>query len=74
MMIQHRLEAICSVNNTRSLDSGMSLELPSAMSIEFFAQQVLIVPHVDVSINLSMRRYMSNNVKKTQIIKTLALK
>jgi hypothetical protein len=56
MMIQHRLEAICSVHNTRSSNSRMSLKLPSAMSIEFFSQQVLIVAHVDVSMNLSMRQ------------------
>ncbi len=44
------------------------------MSIELFGQQVLIVAHVDVSMNLSKRWHMSNNVKKIQIIKTLALK
>ncbi len=32
MMTQHGSKAICNVDNTRSSDSGMSLELPNAMS------------------------------------------
>jgi hypothetical protein len=52
---------------------GMSSKLPSATSIEFFSQQVWIVAHLGVSMNLTKRR-MSNNIKKIQIIETLAVK
>jgi hypothetical protein len=57
------------VDYTRSLDPGMSSKLLSATSTKFFGQHVLIVAHVDVSMNLSRRRQMSNNLKKIQIIK-----
>jgi hypothetical protein len=43
-MIQHKLEGICNVDITRSLDFKMSLELPDAMSIEFLGQQVFNIP------------------------------
>jgi hypothetical protein len=52
----------------------MSLELFSAMSIKVFGQHVLTIAHVDVNMNLSMRWQMLNNLKKIQIIKTMALK
>ncbi len=35
---------------------------------------MLIIAHVDVNMNLSKRQHMLNNLKKMQIIKTLALK
>jgi hypothetical protein len=54
MMIQHGLEGICSV------DYIMSLELPSAMFAKFFAQQVLIVAHVGVNMNLTKRQMLNN--------------
>jgi len=74
MMTQHRLKRICSVDNTRSLDSEMSSELPNASCTKFFGQQVFNVAHVDVSMNLSGKWQVSNNVKKVRVIKTLALK
>ncbi len=74
MMTPHRPKEICSVNNIRSLDSRMSSKLPSATSTKFFAQQVLTIAHVDVSMNLNMRQHVSNNMKKIQIIKMMALK
>ncbi len=55
MMTQHGSKAICNVDNTRSSDSGMSLELPNAMSIELVGQQVFTIAHVDVNMNLSGR-------------------
>jgi hypothetical protein len=36
LMTQHGLEGICSVDNIRSSNLGMSSKLPNAMSIEFF--------------------------------------
>jgi len=56
MMIQHRLEGICSVYYTVSSNLGMSLELPSAMSTIFYAQHVFTTTHVDVRMNLTRRR------------------
>ncbi len=53
MIIQHKLEGTCNVNSTRSSYSKMSLELPSATSTKFLNQQVIIVAHVDVNMNLS---------------------
>jgi hypothetical protein len=35
LMIQHRTEDVCSVDNTKSSNLDLSLEKPSAMSIEF---------------------------------------
>jgi hypothetical protein len=55
MMTQHRPEGICNVNYTMSLDSRVSSELLNAMSTKFFVQQVLIVAHVSVSMNLTRR-------------------
>ncbi len=52
----------------------MSSKLPSAMSIKLSSQQVLTIAHVGVSMNLSGKWQVSNNVKNVQIIKTLALK
>jgi hypothetical protein len=57
-----------------SSDLGMSLELLSDTSIEFFVQHVLIVAHVGVNMTLTRRRQMSNNLKKLEIIKALAVK
>jgi hypothetical protein len=54
-MTQHRPKGIYNVDYTLSLDSRMSSGLPNAMSTNLFAQQVLIVAHVDVSMNLSKR-------------------
>ncbi len=56
VMIQHRLERICSVVYTRSLDLRMSSKLPNATSIEFFVQHVIIVAHVGLSMNLTRRQ------------------
>ncbi len=56
------------------LDSWMSLEPLGATSIKIFVQQVLTVDHVGVNMNLTKRRPMLNNMKKVQIIGTLALK
>ncbi len=56
LMIQHGSKGIYSVHITRSLDLGMSSKLFSATSIKFFGQQVFIVAHVEVSINLSGRQ------------------
>ncbi len=55
-MTQHRSEGICSVDNTMSSNSEMSLELSSAMSTKFLGQQVFIIAHVGVSMNLSGKR------------------
>jgi hypothetical protein len=63
MMTQLKPKGICSVDYTMSLDLKMSLELPNDMFIKFFAQHVINVAHVDVSMNLSMRQQMSNNLK-----------
>jgi hypothetical protein len=52
---------------------GVSSELPSTTSIELFGQKVFTIAHVDVNVNLR-RQQVSNNLKKIQIIKTLALK
>jgi hypothetical protein len=52
----------------------MSLEPLGATSIKIFVQQVLTVDHVGVNMNLTKRRPMLNNMKKVQIIGTLALK
>jgi hypothetical protein len=52
----------------------MSLELLNATSTEFFVQHVLIVGHVGVIMTLTRRRQMSNNLKKLQVIKALAVK
>jgi hypothetical protein len=54
-MTQHRPKRICNVDYIRSLDSRMSSKLPSATSTKFFVQQVLILTHVGVSMNLSKR-------------------
>jgi hypothetical protein len=43
-MTQHRLEGICSVDSTMSLDSEMSSKLTSVMSTKFFSQQVFMYP------------------------------
>ncbi len=62
LMTQHRLEGICSVDYIMSLDSGISSELFNAMSTIFFVQQVLTIAHVGVSMNLTRRQQMSNNI------------
>jgi hypothetical protein len=41
---------------------GMSSKLPSATSIEFFAQQVLTVAHLGVNMNLT-KQQMLHNIK-----------
>ncbi len=74
LMTQHRPQGICSVDYTKSLNLEMSSELFSAMSTNFFGQQVITIAHVDVNMNLSKRQQMLNNLKKIQIIKTMALK
>jgi hypothetical protein len=73
-MTQHRLEGICSVDYTMSSYSRMSLELLSVTSRKFFVHRVLTIAHVGVSMNLTRRQHMLNNLKKIQIIKMLALK
>ncbi len=52
LMIQHRPQGICSVDYTMS---GMSSKSPSGISTKFFAQQVLIIAHVVVNMNLTKR-------------------
>jgi hypothetical protein len=68
LMTQHRLDGISSVDNTKSS------HLPNSMTTKFLDQHVLILAHVDVSMNLSRRWQISNNLKYIQIIKMWALK
>jgi hypothetical protein len=70
LMIQHRPKRIYNVNYTRSSKPGMSSKLLNTTSIKFIGYQVLIRAHVNVNMNLSKRRQMSNSLKKVQIIKT----
>jgi hypothetical protein len=74
LMIQYIIEEVCSVDNTRSLDIEMSLEKPSAMSIEFLCQHVLTIAHVAINMNFNKRQQVSKKEEKRQIIKTLTLK
>jgi hypothetical protein len=64
MMVQHKLGGIYNVNYIMSSNLRMSLTLPSATSTKFFAQHVLTIAHVGVSMNLIRRQQMSNNLKK----------
>ncbi len=63
LMTRHRPKGISSVDYT------MSSKLPNAMSTKFFAQHVLIIAHVGVSMNLIRRQQMSNNLKKYKSLK-----
>jgi len=54
-MTQHRLEGICNVHYTMSSDSKTSSKLLNATSTKFFAQQVIIVAHVGINMNLTRR-------------------
>ncbi len=74
MVTQHRPMGVYNVDYTMSSYLGMSSKLLSSMSTKLFVQQVLTVAHVGDNMNLTRRQQMSNNLKKIQIIKTLALK
>jgi hypothetical protein len=74
MMTQHGLEGTYSVDNITSSDSRVSSESPNSMSIKFFRHRVFTIAHVDINVNLKRKRHVSNNFKKVQIVKTLALK
>jgi hypothetical protein len=59
LMIQHRVEEVYSVDNTRSLDLKLSSEKLSATSTKFLTQQGSTVAHVVVSMNFN-RKHVSN--------------
>jgi hypothetical protein len=63
-MILHGSKGIYNVDSIKSSYLRMSSKLFSATSIKFFGQQVLIVAHVDVGMNLSGRQQVWNNLKK----------
>jgi hypothetical protein len=56
LMILHGSKAIYNVDSIKSSYLRMSSKLFSATSIKFIGQQVLIVAHVDVGMNLSGRQ------------------
>jgi hypothetical protein len=74
LMTRHRIEEIYSVNNIRSSDLELSLEKPSATSIEFLGQHAFTIAHVATSMNFHRRRQVLKNQEKGKIIKTLTLK
>jgi hypothetical protein len=74
MMTQHRINEICNVNNTKSLELEVLLEEPSAMTIELLGQQALTIAHIIINVNLNRSQEMSKNKKKGQVIITLTLK
>ncbi len=55
-MVQHRTKEVCSVNNTRSSNSEMSLEKPNATSTKFLGEQALTIAHVAINMNLNKRQ------------------
>jgi hypothetical protein len=54
-MTQHKTE-VCSVHNTRPLNFKLSSEQPNATSIELLGQHALFVAHINVNMNLDIRR------------------
>jgi len=59
LMIQHRVNEVYSVDNTRSLDLKLSSEILSATSTKFLGQQGSIVAHVVVSMNFNRTQHVS---------------
>jgi hypothetical protein len=64
-MTQHRLEKVYGVDNTKSSDLELSLDLLNVTSTKFPYQHALTIAHVDVSMNLNKRWHVSKNKKKT---------
>jgi hypothetical protein len=52
-MIQHGLEEVCNIDNTKSSNLELSLEQPNAASTKLLDQYVLITTHVVVSMNFT---------------------
>ncbi len=71
-MTRHRIEAVYTIDNTRSLDFDLSSKKLGATSIEFSSQQAFIVAHLVV--NMDFTKDAKCQKKKGQIVKMLTLK
>jgi len=64
VMIQHMIEQICTINNTKSSLLEVLLKEPSAIFAKLLGQQTLTIAHIVISMNSNRNRHVSKKQEK----------